>query len=103
MTEAAFAHFEDEAAQLADARARSESAIAYVERLTSSRKLSPKAALRLARIYEQAEYSPAGVDQPEAEEARRLVRQLRIDLWSAASWWDRAERIFSPAALTRRS
>ncbi|MDP9233489.1 MAG: DUF3488 and transglutaminase-like domain-containing protein [Actinomycetota bacterium] len=102
VAEAAFAHFEDEATELADARAPSESAGAYVDRLVTSKKLTAKAALGLAHIYERAEYSPAGIADPDAEEARRLVRQLRVDLWSNASWWDRAERLFSPKTLARR-
>jgi transglutaminase-like putative cysteine protease len=102
VAEAAFAHFEDEAAELAEARAPSESAGAYIGRLLASRRLSAKGALTLARIYERAEYSPRGIADPEAEEARRLVRQLRADLWSRATWWDRAERLFSPKVLTRR-
>jgi hypothetical protein len=102
VAEAAFAHFEDEASELAEARAPSESAGAYVGRLLASRRLSAKGALTLARIYERAEYSPRGIEDPEAEEARRLVRQLRADLWTRATWWDRAERVFSPKVLTRR-
>jgi transglutaminase-like putative cysteine protease len=102
VAEAAFAQFEDEAAELADPRAPSESAGAYVDRLLTTEKLSAKAALGLARIYERAEYSPSGIGDPDAEEARRFVRQLRVDLWSSASWWDRAERIFSIKTLTRR-
>jgi hypothetical protein len=102
VAEAAFAHFEDEAAELAEARAPSESAGAYIGRLLASRRLSAKGALTLARIYERAEYSPRGIADPEAEEARRLVRQLRSDLWTRATWWDRAERLFSPKVLTRR-
>jgi hypothetical protein len=99
---AAFAHFEEEAAELAEPRARSESAGAYVGRLLTTKRLSARAGLGLARIYERAEYSATGVGDPEAEEARRLARQLRIDLWSTASWWDKAERLFSPKSLTRR-
>jgi transglutaminase-like putative cysteine protease len=102
VAEAAFAHFEDEAAELAEARAPSESAGAYIGRLLASRRLSAKGALTLARIYERAEYSSAGIQEPEAEEARRLVRQLRADLWTRATWWDRAERLFSPKVLARR-
>jgi transglutaminase-like putative cysteine protease len=102
LAEAAFAQFEEEAAELAEPRARSESAGAYVQRLLVSRHLSARAGLALARIYERAEYSAAGIADLEAEEAKRLARQLRIDLWSTASWWDRAERLFSPKTLTRR-
>jgi transglutaminase-like putative cysteine protease len=102
VTEAAFAQFEDDAAELAGARVPSESAPAYVDRLVAMKKLSGKNALRLSRIYESAEYSPRGVADSEASEARRLVRQLRIDLWSSASWLDRGERVFSPKTLTRR-
>jgi transglutaminase-like putative cysteine protease len=99
---AAFAQFEDEAAELAEPRAPSETAAAYVERLLTSNKLSARAALGLTRIYERAEYSASGIEDLEAEEAKRLVRQLRTDLWSSASWWDKAERIFSPRSLARR-
>ena len=102
VAEAAFAQFQDEAAELAEPRVASESAGAYVGRLLATKRLSPKAGLGLAHIYERAEYSPSGIEDPEAEEARRLVRQLRVDLWSSASWWDRAERVFSVKTLTRR-
>jgi transglutaminase-like putative cysteine protease len=102
VAEAAFAHFEDEAAELAQPRAPSETAAAYVDRLLASKQLSARAAQGLARIYERAEYSPSGIEDPEADEAKRLARQLRVDLWSTASWWDRAERLFSPRSLARR-
>ncbi|MDP9223734.1 MAG: hypothetical protein M3P18_07730, partial [Actinomycetota bacterium] len=102
VTEAAFAQFEDEAAELAAARIPSESAPAFADRLVAMKKLSGKAALRLARLYETAEYSPLGVAESDAAEARRLVRQLRTDLWSSASWVERGGRVFSPKTLTRR-
>jgi hypothetical protein len=73
-----------------------------MDRLLTSNKLSARAALGLTRIYERAEYSASGIEDLEADEAKRLVRQLRTDLWSTASWWDKAERIFSPRSLARR-
>ncbi|MEA2506076.1 MAG: hypothetical protein QOH48_694 [Actinomycetota bacterium] len=102
VAEAAFAQFEDEAAELAEPRVPSETAAAYMDRLLTSNKLSARAALGLTRIYERAEYSASGIEDLEADEAKRLVRQLRTDLWSTASWWDKAERIFSPRSLARR-
>lgn len=98
---AAYAHFQDEAAQLAARRPASESAIAYAARLASLRRVSSTDATRLAGLYEAAEYSPVGLTPEQAAEARHLARSLRSRLWSRATWWERAIRLFSPAGLAR--
>ncbi|MGH2749073.1 MAG: transglutaminase TgpA family protein [Actinomycetota bacterium] len=98
---AAFAHFQDEAAQLAARRPASESAIAYAARLASLRRVPAADATRLAGIYEAAQYSPVGLSSEQAAEARHLARSLRSRLWSRATWWERAIRLFSPAGLAR--
>lgn len=98
-TAAAFAEFQQEATELALPRRESESAPAYAQRVTTVKKLDPSHALRLASIYERAEYGAAGVEPNVAEEARRLARSLRASLWSRAGWWQRAMRLFSIAGL----
>jgi transglutaminase-like putative cysteine protease len=97
--QAAFSHFQREGADLAAARATSESAPAYALRLAAARRASRADALALARIYEAAEYSPEGVTHAEASNARLLAQRLRRALWTSASWSQRCERLFSPAPL----
>jgi transglutaminase-like putative cysteine protease len=98
---AAFAHFQGEAAELVAPRRASESAVAYARRIASANRAPRRAAVSLAGIYEAAEYGPIGVSATEATEAARLARQLRGALWASASWWQRAERLFSPRGLIR--
>lgn len=100
---AAFAHFEDEAAELAAPRGPAESATAFAARLARLRKVPADDAARLARIYEAAEYGPRGVRAGQAAQARTLARKLRGAMWSRASWWARAARLFSPRRLVSRS
>ena len=98
---AAFAEFEDEAAELASPRLGAESAPAYARRVAAHRGVSEPDAVKLARIYEAAEYAPTGVGPGEAHEAKTLARRLRSRLWDNSSWWDRALRLFSVRRLNR--
>jgi transglutaminase-like putative cysteine protease len=94
---AAFAHFQEEAGDLVSRRAPAESATAYATRLSTLRKVPARSALRLASIYEASEYAPTDTSEKEASEAKDLARQLRASIWGGASWWDRGQRLFSPA------
>ena len=96
---AAFAEFQQEAGELAAPRAPAESAAAYATRLASEHEVPLGSASRLASIYEAAEYSASEPHPAQAAEARRLVRQLRRRMWSSASWWARAVRLFSPRGV----
>ena len=98
-TAAAFAQFVDEAGELAGERRPAESATAYAWRVVSMGRAPADPALRLASLYEIAEYSPTGASLGQAREARRLVRRLRSSLWARASWLKRASLLFSPARL----
>ena len=96
---AAFAEFQQEGAELASPRKRAESAAAYARRMAAEAGLPRAAALRLAWIYEAAEFAPDAVPPQQAEEAKRLARQLKARLWSQAGWWQRIKRLWSPASL----
>ena len=96
---AAFAEFQEEGAELASPRGRAESAAAYARRVATEANLPGAAALRLARIYEAAEFAPEAVSPQQAEEAKRLAHQLKARLWSQAGWWQRIKRLWSPASL----
>lgn len=96
---AAFAEFQQEAAELASERARAESASAYARRIAREAGVPDAAAVRLASIYEAAEYGPDGISPAVAGEAKRLARQLKSALWSQASWWRRIKRLWSPVPL----
>ena len=96
---AAFAEFQQEGAELASPRHRAESATAYAKRIAKGSDLPRGAALRLAAIYEAAEFAPEGVPPQQADEAKRLARQLKAKLWSQAGWWQRIKRLWSPASL----
>jgi hypothetical protein len=96
---AAFAEFESEAGQLASRRSPSESPTSYATRIATMARVPRRAASRLAGLYERSAYSATGVSAPQAEEARRLARELRGRLWSTSSWWERAARLFSPQGL----
>jgi transglutaminase-like putative cysteine protease len=98
-TAAAFAQFLDEAGELAGPRKPSESAVAYALRLVAGGRVAAEPAVRLATLFEIAEYSPAGVSSGQAREARRLARRLRSLLWARASWLKRASLLFSPVRL----
>jgi transglutaminase-like putative cysteine protease len=94
---AAFAHFQEEAGDLVSRKTPAESATAYATRLATLRRVPERAALRLASIYEASEYAPTETSAKDASEARDLARQLRSTIWGGASWWDRGQRLFSPA------
>jgi transglutaminase-like putative cysteine protease len=96
---AAFAQFEQEAAELAARRRRSESAPAYAKRVSDIARIDDDTALRLASIYEKAEYGGNEISTNVADEARRIARSLRSSLWKNAGWWQRAQRLFSPNGL----
>ncbi|MFN2389115.1 MAG: DUF3488 and DUF4129 domain-containing transglutaminase family protein [Actinomycetota bacterium] len=98
---AAYAHFEDEAAELALPRSRSESAVAHARRLAALHRVPERWAVRLASIYEAAEYGGSEIAVGDAEEAGLLAKELRGRLWRTATWWRRAARLFSPARLRR--
>jgi hypothetical protein len=100
---AAFAEFQDQAAELVTRRRISESATAYATRIVGSRKIKREPALRLARLYEAAEYAPLAISPEQGNEARRLARQLRTTLWKESGWWQRAQRLFSPAGMRSAS
>ena len=96
---AAFAQFEEEAAELATRRRRSESAPAYARRVSDVARMDDDHAMRLATIYERAEYGGGEISTGVAEEARRIARNLRSSLWKNAGWWQRLQRLFSPNGL----
>ena len=98
---AAFAEFQQEAAELASPRRRAESAAAYARRIAGSVVTGKNEAARLAAIYERSQYAPAPLPPQLADEARRLARVLRKKLWAEAGWWRRFQRIASPAGLFR--
>jgi transglutaminase-like putative cysteine protease len=100
---AAFAHFQEEAGDLVSRRAPAESATAYAARLAALRKVPARPALKLASIYEASEYAATGPSDTDASEARDLARQLRSSIWGGASWWDRGQRLFSPAWNGRKA
>jgi transglutaminase-like putative cysteine protease len=96
---AAFVQFTEEAAELAEPRRPSESALAYCIRMATAKRVADRTALRLAEIYEAAAYGSEDITPELAEEARRLARALRTQLWHQATWWSRAVRLFSPRRL----
>jgi hypothetical protein len=101
LTDAAFFDFEVNAAELATTRPPSESARVYARRVSELRGLPERPTLRLAALYEAAEYARADIPVSEAEEARALARDLRSRLWRNAPWWQCLTRLFSPASLYR--
>ncbi|MDQ4058326.1 MAG: DUF3488 and transglutaminase-like domain-containing protein [Actinomycetota bacterium] len=96
---AAFAEFQDEASELARPRSPAESAAEYARTIVAMKKVPRQPALRLATIYEAAEYARSGIAGNQAGEARRLARELRSRLWQSSSWWRRGARLFSPRGL----
>lgn len=96
---AAFAHFQDEAAELASPRRVSESAVTYARRIALQKGALAYEAEQLARINEAAQYSPSSITQDQAGIAAHISKRLRSKLWSEATWWQRGTRLFSPAGL----
>jgi transglutaminase-like putative cysteine protease len=103
LAEAAFHDFEVNAAELAAPRRTAESARVYARRVSELRGLPERPALRLAAIYEAAEYGRDDTPAEEADEARRLARDMRSRLWRNAPWWQRIVRLFSPRPLRRQA
>lgn len=102
-TVAAWRDLEEDAGELFTPRAASESALEYARRLATSARLSAREAMRLARLYEAAEYGSHAVGDEIAAEARRLAASLKAGLWRSATWWKRGARLFSPRPLLRRA
>lgn len=96
---AAFLQFEDDAGEMFLARRPAESARAYTERLQDEARLPAEAAERLAKIYEAAAYSPSGITENQAREAKRAARHLATALWARANLWQKASRLFSVRSL----
>ena len=96
---AAFADFQQDASELASGRRTAESASAYAVRIAREAQLPRPAVVRLASIYEAAEYAPEAVPAQQADEAKRLARDLKAKLWAQASWWRRIKRLWSPKSL----
>jgi hypothetical protein len=99
---AAFHYVEQEAAELASERGRSETAAAYGERLAAANRVYRDAAREMACLYEAAEYGRRDLSQGEGDRAVALAKQLRASLWETASWWQRALRLLSPRPLLPR-
>ena len=102
VAEAAFVHFESEAADLASARRPSESAASFARRIGSNYSLPRGKASELAEIYERAAYASDGIETLAATRAKRLALALRRELWSTASLTGKVRRLFSPAGLLSR-
>jgi transglutaminase-like putative cysteine protease len=98
-TAAAFKHFEFEASEFLAPRRLSESAAAYARRISLDRRVAPGRALRLADLYEAAEYGPLDPGEDAVVEAQRLARSLRSEMWKGASWPARLLRLFSTRGL----
>jgi transglutaminase-like putative cysteine protease len=102
-TVAAWRDWEEDAGELFAPRFPSESAHEYARRLGAAARLSAREPLRLAGLYEAAEYGHHAVDDEIATEARRLSASLKAGVWRSSSWWKRGARLFSPAPLVRRA
>jgi transglutaminase-like putative cysteine protease len=102
VAEAAFAHFEREAADLANSRARSETASGFARRMGAAHRVPRSNVLELAAIYERASYAREGIDPTAATRAKRLAASLRRELWTSADFAQRVKRLFSPAGLLER-
>lgn len=96
---AAFAEFEQSAGDLAAARNRGESAARYAARVSKIAAIPQAPVIRLASIYEAAEYAPADISPEVASEARRLTRKIKGRLWANAGWWERTKALWNPAGL----
>jgi len=92
---AAFAEFEQEAGELAAVRSPAETATAYALRVAGLRRLGDGSPARLAAIHDAAQFGRRSTVEDAATEARALTRELRGELWSRASWWERGSRLFS--------
>jgi hypothetical protein len=99
LAEAAFHEFEVNASELAAPRRSSESARIYARRVSELKGLPDRPLIRLAAIYEAAEYARDDIPASAAEEARRLAHEMRSTLWRNSSWWQRLMRLFSLTSL----
>lgn len=97
--EAAFIELQRHGSELVGPRRPYESARAYLQRLTETGRVDPVVAARLATIYESAVYSSSAPPTGIGSEARDLVKKVRSQLWSGASWWARGAHVFSPRSL----
>jgi hypothetical protein len=103
VTTAAWAQLEDDAAEMSLARSPAESATAFAHRLGSTRTQMRPPATRLAALYDAAQYSPRGVTEKQAHDARRLAKIMRSGLWAQASVWRKGAWLFSPRSLVPTS
>jgi transglutaminase-like putative cysteine protease len=96
---AAFSEFQAEATDLVDTRLLSEPATAYAVRVAASGKVSRGPALRLASLYEAANYAPRELHGDEGAEAKDLAGKLRSQMWGNSTIWAKVMRVFSPRSL----
>lgn len=101
LASAAFLDFCLNARELATNRGIAESPTSYVTRVAELKGIPERAAIRLAAIYEAAEYSSREVSALDAGEAKKLARGLRRNMWSRSTLWQRAVRLFSPRNLSQ--
>ena len=94
-----FVRFENDAAEFGSPRLPAESARRFAARVAEAEIVDPRAAQRIAAIYEGAAYSADGAGNPPAQEAARLARSLRRSLWKRASLLSRARALWGPATL----
>lgn len=100
LASAAFLDFSLNARELVTLRGPGESPTSYALRVAELKGIPERPAVRLAAIYEAAEYSARDVSEGDAGEARKLAKGLRKNMWSRSSMWQRAVRLFSPRHLS---
>ncbi len=100
LASAAFLDFSLNARELVTLRGPGESPTSYALRVAELGGIPERPAVRLAAIYEAAEYSSRDVSDQDAGEARKLAKGLRKNMWSRSSMWQRAVRLFSPRHLS---
>lgn len=100
LASAAFFEFVSNARELAAIRGAGESPTSYTQRVAEVKGIPERAALRLAFIYEAAQYSSHETSDSEATEAQKLAKGLRRNMWSRSTLWQRAARLFSPTSLS---
>lgn len=100
---AGFIEFQQEAAEFTRGRGSAESASSFARRVAATRGLPMDEAIRLAAIYDAAQYAPAEVEPNRIDEARSLAKRLRARLWTSSTLWEKALRLFRPTGLLGRS
>jgi len=100
---AGFVEFQHEAAEFTRSRGAAESANSFARRVAAARGLPLDEAVRLASIYDAANYAPAEVDLSRVEEARDLAKGLRARLWTSSTPWEKTLRLFRPNGLLGRT